>query len=192
MRFRFSPRGTALLYVALCAAMIPSFMRTACAQQAAGQATGAAQPEAILHPADMTKLLPATVFFRGQTATTQARNSGGVRFADGFFFLTALVDNSGYSTGIQEKYQAYLITEVPLSFDGHTLPPGAYGAGIVKGANSMQFVVQDLGAHDLLQAAAANDAKLHRPTPLQVMAGSATGKYRLYFGRNFVEFERPQ
>lgn len=106
--------------------------------------------------------------------------------------MAALVDNSGYSTGIQEKYQAYLITEVPLSFDGHTLPPGAYGAGIVKGTDSLQFVVQDLGAHDLLRASAANDAKLRRPTPLLVMADSAAGKYRLYFGRNFVEFERPQ
>jgi hypothetical protein len=174
-------------------------MRSACAQQtaAARQTAGAGQapaalPEAVLHPPDLTKLLPASVFFRGQTATTQARNSGGVRFADGFFMMAALVDNSGYSTGIQEKYQAYLITEVPLSFDGHTLPPGAYGAGIVKGADSLQFVVQDLGAHDLFQASAANDAELHRPTPLQVTAVSASGKYRLYFGRNFVEFSRAQ
>jgi hypothetical protein len=155
------------------------------------QAT-AAQPEAILHPADLSKLLPDSVFFRGQTATTQARNSGGVRFADGFYVLISLVDNSGYSTGIQEKYQAYLITEVPLSFDGHRLPPGAYGAGIVKSTDSPQFVVQDIGAHDLIQTAATNDAKLHRPTPLQVLAGSASGKYRLYLGRNYVEFERAQ
>jgi hypothetical protein len=106
--------------------------------------------------------------------------------------LTALVDNSGYSTGVQEKYQAYLITEVPLTFGGHRLAPGAYGAGIVKGGETPQFVVQDLGAHDLLQTAAVNDAKLHRPTPLQVLAGESAGKYRLYMGRNYVEFERAQ
>ena len=151
-----------------------------------------AQTEAILHPADTAKLLPPAVFFRGQSATTQTRNSGGVRFADGFYVLATLVDNSGYSTGIQEKYQAYLITEVPLSFAGHHLAPGAYGTGIVKNGDSLQFVVQDVGAHDLLQAAAANDAKLHRPTPLQVLEGSGSGKYRLYFGRNYIEFERAQ
>jgi hypothetical protein len=151
-----------------------------------------AKPEAVLHSDDMGKLMPGSVFFRGQTATTQARNSGGVRFADGYFVLAALVDNSGYSTGIQQKYQAYLITEVPLTFDGHRLAPGAYGAGIVKNGDSLQFVVQDLGAHDLLQVAAANDAKLHRPTPLQILADSEPAKYRLYFGRNFVEFERAQ
>jgi hypothetical protein len=170
-----------LLILVLSAAPLPSFAQAA-----------TAQPEAILHPADLSKLLPDAVFFRGQTATTQARNSGGIRFADGFYVLISLVDNSGYSTGIQEKYQAYLITEVPLSFDGHRLPPGAYGAGIVKSTDSPQFVVQDIGAHDLIQAAAANDAKLHRPTPLQVLAGSAPGKYRLYLGRNYVEFERLQ
>jgi hypothetical protein len=182
MSFRVGARAVGLLLILVLESAAPgSFAQSA-----------PAQPEAILHPADATKLLPGSVFFRGQTATTQTRNSGGVRFTDGFYVLVALVDNSGYSTGIQEKYQAYLLTEVPLSFDGHQLPPGAYGAGIVKNADSLQFVVQDIGAHDLLQSAAANDAKLHRPTPLQVLAGSAPGKYRLYLGRNYAEFERAQ
>ena len=146
--------------------------------------------DAILHPADLAKVVPGSVFFRGQSATTQLRNAGGVRFADGFLMFAVLVDNSGYSTGIQQKYQAYFITEVPLNFEGHRLPPGAYGAGIVKTGASPQFVIQDLGAHDLLQASAKHDAKLHRPVPLELMAGSGAGTYRLYFGRNYVEFER--
>lgn len=179
-RFKAAVCSTLLLLVASIAAR-SSFAQTA-----------SAQPEAILHPGDVTKLMPASVFFRGQSATTQTRNSGGVHFADGFYVLATLVDNSGYSTGIQEKYQAYFITEVPLSIDGHKLAPGAYGAGIVKTGDSLQFVVQDIGAHDLLQATAANDAKLRRPTPLQVLGGSSSGKYRLYFGRNYVEFERAQ
>ena len=58
--------------------------------------------------------MPAQVFFRGQSATVQMRNSGGIRYADGMFTIMALVDTSGYSSGIQQKYQAYLITEVPL------------------------------------------------------------------------------
>jgi hypothetical protein len=172
---------SALFVLAVFVTVIPCFAQAA-----------PAQPEAILHPADVAKLLPASVFFRGQSATTQTRNSGGVRFADGFYVLATLVDNSGYSTGIQEKYQAYFITEVPLSIGGHKLAPGAYGAGILKTGDSLQFMVQDIGAHDQLQAAAANDASLHRPTPLQVLAGSSAGKYRLYFGRNYVEFERAQ
>jgi hypothetical protein len=153
-------------------------------------AVPAAQPEAVLHPADLAKILPGAVFFRGQSATTQQRNSGGVRYADGYFTFAALVDNSGYSTGIQEKYQAYFITEVPITIGGHALAPGAYGAGIIKNSTGLQFVVLDIGAHDLFSTDAANDPKLHRPTPLQVMQSDAPGKYRLYFGRNYVEFER--
>ncbi|MGB0123444.1 MAG: hypothetical protein WBP63_08425, partial [Silvibacterium sp.] len=136
----------------------------------------AAQPEAILHPADLGKILPDSVFFLGQSATTQARNSGGVRFADGAVMLAALVDNSGYSSGVQQKYQACLLTDTGLDFEGHHLAPGAYGVGIVKTDVSPQFVVMDIGAHDLFQAVAANDAKLHRPTPLQILQASDAGK----------------
>ena len=153
-------------------------------------ATLASQPEAVLHPSDLAKILPGSVFFRGQSATTQGRNSGGVRYADGYFTFASLVDNSGYSTGIQEKYQAYFITEVPITIGGHALAPGAYGTGIIKNANGPQFVVLDIGAHDLFTTDAVNDAKFHRPTPLQVVAADTPGKYRLYFGRNYVEFER--
>lgn len=154
------------------------------------QSAPVSQGEAVLHSADLAKIVPGSVFFRGQSATTQLRNAGGVRFAGGFLMFAVLVDNSGYSTGIQQKYQAYLVTEVPLNFEGHRLVPGAYGAGIVKTGASPQFVVQDLGAHDLLQASAKHDATLHRPVPLEVMAGRGVGTYRLYFGRNYVEFER--
>lgn len=154
------------------------------------QTASVPQGEAILHPADLAKIVPGSVFFRGQSATTQLRNSGGVRFAHGFLMFAVLVDNSGYSTGIQQKYQAYFITEVPLNFEGHRLAPGAYGAGIVRTGASPQFVIQDLGAHDLLQAPAKHDAVLHRPVPLEVMAGSSAGTYRLYFGRNYVEFKK--
>jgi len=150
------------------------------------------QADTILHPADATKILPASVFFRGQSATIQGRNSGGVHFADGFLVLVSMVDNSGYSTGIQEKYQAYFITEVPLDINGHRLVPGAYGVGIIKNASGPQFVVLDIGAHDLFMVDAVSDAKFRRPTPLQVTEGEAPGKYRVYFGRNYVEFQRAQ
>lgn len=70
--------------------------------------------DSVLKPAEIQKLLPATVFYRGQTAPTQLRNSGGVKLADGFYVLAALVDTSGYTTGVQAKYQACFVTEVPI------------------------------------------------------------------------------
>ncbi len=144
--------------------------------------------EVILKAADITpKLFPETVFFRGQTAPVQLRNSAGVRFSDDLYALAALVDSSGYSSGLREKYQGYLITEVALDFGGQTLPPGAYGFGFLNGG---KFVIMDVGAHDVVQGASRHDADLKRPVPLQIAAAPASGTYRLYVGREYVEFHR--
>jgi len=100
--------------------------------------------------------------------------------------LVALVDTSGYSSQVQEKYQAYFITERTLEIDGHRLPPGAYGCGFI--ANDI-FIVQDIGANDLFTAHSTRDAALHRPTPLQILAApEGTGSYRLYAGRSYIIF----
>ena len=174
-------RCIVLFTVALLAAVVSS---------ALPQSATASAPtkEAILTSAEVdNKLLPEKVFFRGQIAPVQARNTGGVRYADGFLVFAGLVDSSGYSTGIREKYQAYFINEVPVKIGGQTLKPGAYGVGFLEGN---KFVVMDLGANDVLQATSTKDAELKRPVPLQFVAGSGTGNYRLYHGRDYIEFHR--
>ena len=160
----------------------------ATAQQAAepAAATASKQP-GVLKASEMAGLMPGQVFYRGQSATVQIRNSGGVRFADGMLVLAALVDTSGYSTGVQQHYQAYLITEVPLQIGDQRLAPGAYGVGFVEGD---RFVVMDVGDHELLHASSRRDAELRRPTPLQVVAGPEPETYRLYAGRSYVELRR--
>jgi len=143
--------------------------------------------DTVLKAADIKpKLFPESVFFRGQTAPAQMRNTAGVHFSDDFYVLAALVDNSGYSTGIREKYQAYLITEVPLQFGSQTLKPGAYGMGFIDGG---KFVVLDLAANDVLQATSQKDTEMKRPVPLQIVAADG-GKYRLHAGREYIEFSR--
>ena len=144
--------------------------------------------EVILKAADITpKIFPERVFFRGQSAPVQLRNSGGVHFADDLFVLAGMVDSSGYSTAIKEKYQAYLLNEATLEIGGQTLKPDSYGIGFLNGG---KFVVMDLGANDVLQAASQRDAEMKRPVPLQVVASATAGTYRLYAGRDYVEFRR--
>src|SRR5258708_24178202 len=146
--------------------------------------------EVVLKASDVTsKMFPERVFFRGQSAPVQFRNSGGVHFADDLYVLAGMVDSSGYSTAIKEKYQAYLLNEVTLEIAGQTLKPGAYGIGFLNGG---KFVVMDAGANDLLQVASQHDAEMKRPVPLQVVAAAAAGSYRLYAGRDYVEFRRAQ
>ena len=139
-----------------------------------------------LKATDITsKIFPDQVFFRGQVAPVQMRNTGGIHFSDDAYVLTGLVDSSGYSSDIRQKYQGYLITEVALEMGGQKLAPGAYGFGFVAGN---KLVVMDLGAHDVFQASSAKDAEMKRPVPLQVV--SAEGTYRLYAGRDYVEITR--
>lgn len=140
----------------------------------------------VLKPADLVKLFPATVYYCGQTAPVQMRNTGGVKFADGHYVLAGLVDTSGYSSGLAAKYQGYLIAEVPLTIGGKHLPAGAYGFGFLDGG---KFLVTDLGGHDVLSAHSATDAAMSRPRPLEVTVDPAGG-FRLYAGRAYVEFSR--
>jgi hypothetical protein len=171
-------RLDAILKLAAAGVMAVAVLTVPAAMNAQGTDT-------VLKPADTQKLLPAGVFYRGQSAPTQLRNSGGVKFADGFYVLATLVDTSGYSTDLQAKYQAYFITEVPIKVGGQNLAAGIYGVGFVGD----KFLVTDVGGHDVLTANTAEDPELKRPMPLQVMA-DAGGGFRLYAGRKYVSFSR--
>jgi hypothetical protein len=140
----------------------------------------------VLAPAEVQKLMPDHVWYKGQAAPSQARNSGGVKFADGSFVLATMVDTSGYSSDVQAKYQAYFIAESALKIGGQSLPAGIYGVGFV-GDN--KFVVTDVGGHDVFTVDSSNDAAMTRPRPLQVAADPAGG-FRLYAGRRYVTFSK--
>ena len=57
----------------------------------------------VLKPADTQKLFRRAVYYKAQSAPTQLRNSGGVKFADGYYLLATLVDTSGYSSDVHRK-----------------------------------------------------------------------------------------
>ena len=138
----------------------------------------------VLDRTQASKIMPATVFFRGQTAPTQGRNSGGVHFANGRYMLAALVDTSGYATEVRQTYQGYLLTEETLDFGGHHLAPGAYGFGFI---GNHKFVVLDIGGHRLFETSSQAFAG-RRPVPLEVL--SAQNGYELCSGRDCVDFHR--
>lgn len=176
---RLSPilRRSVLLIVVSCVAGCASVVQLVRAQ------TTAPVPAKILSPQDVATLMPHSVFFRGQSATVQLRNTFGLRTAEGALVLAGLVDTSGYATGIQQKYQGYLLSEAALTIDGKSLPAGAYGFGFV--ANDT-FIVMDIGAHELLKVTSKTDSNLPHPRPLMIVAGTHPGNYRLYEGRRFV------
>jgi len=142
--------------------------------------------DTILKPTDTQKLLPASVYYKAQSAPTQLRNSTGIKFADGFYLLATMVDTSGYSSDVAAKYQAYFIAEIPIKIGGQNLPAGIYGIGFVGGG---KFIVTDVGAHDVMTASSTTDDGLKRPMPLQIIA-DPTGGFRLSGGREYVILTR--
>jgi hypothetical protein len=146
-------------------------------------AAAVAQPAAkhILSSDELNKAVPAEFFFRGQKAPVQLRNAVGFQLPDGKMMLAALVDASGYSTAIQQKYQGLLITESKLRIGGRALVPGQYGFGF---AADGKFMIMDVGNNDVLGAAYQTDPALQRAVPLKLVEDGA--EYKLYAGKKWV------
>lgn len=135
----------------------------------------------ILTGDELKKAVPSEYFYRGQKAPVQMRNAVGFQLADGKMMLAALVDASGYSTAIQQKYQGMLVTESKLSIGESTLAPGQYGFGFTSDG---KFVVMDVGNNDVLSSSYENDSALHRPVPLKLVEDGSG--YKLYAGRKWI------
>jgi hypothetical protein len=135
----------------------------------------------VLSPDELKKAVPEEYFYRGQKAPVQLRNSVGFQLAGGKMMLAALVDASGYSTAVQQKYQGMLTTEVKLQIGGSTLAPGQYGFGFTSDG---KFVVMNVANDDVLSASWQNDADLKRPVPLKLVEDGEG--YKLYGGRKWV------
>lgn len=131
----------------------------------------------------LKKAVPGSYFFAGQSAQVQVRNSVGLKTAGGKMVLAGLVDTSGYSTSIQEKYQGFFITETKVAFDGNALDPGQYGFGFKDG----KFMVMNVASTDLFSVATHDDDQLKHAVPLK-LEKEGDG-YRLYAGKKYVGFK---
>jgi hypothetical protein len=157
--------------VAAVAAVVILLLTTGLAQKAT---------QHLLSAEELKNVVPTDFFFRGQKAPTQLRNSTGFQLVDGKVTLAALVDVSGYSTAIQQKYQGLLITESKLNIGGSELPPGEYGFGF----ESDKFVVTNVASDDILSVPSQTDTELKRPVPLKLAEAGAS--YKLYAGKKWV------
>jgi hypothetical protein len=135
----------------------------------------------VLSSDELKKVVPAEYFFRGQKAPVQLRNAVGFQLANGKMTLAALVDASGYSTAIQQKYQGLLITESKLNIGGSELAPGQYGFGFTADA---KFLVMDVANNDVLGGGSQMDSAVQHAVPLKLVADG--DGYKLYAGKKWV------
>ncbi len=156
-------------------------------QNTAAAASATSTAPALLSADQVAKLLPPSVYFKGQSAPLQLRNAAAARYPDGAVLFASLVDTSGYSTSVRERYQFYLVSETPLSIGGKALAPGAYGAGFLEDGT---FVIMDIGGHDTLLSRTKRDDNMQRPRPLQLVGGTDPQELRLYLGRSYATLTR--
>ncbi len=141
----------------------------------------AQETASVLNEKDSARVVPASFYFEGQSAPTQMRNSAAARFGTKRYVIAGLVDTSGYSSGVREKYQGLLITDSPIAIGGKQLGVGAYGFGF---SDDSKFNVFDVGGNLVITTSAAKDTAMKRPRPLMMTIEG--GELRLYAGRSYT------
>jgi hypothetical protein len=125
-------------------------------------------------------------YLEGNAIPTQKRNTVVLKGADGKHLVFGLLDTSGYSAEIQQKYAGMMIVERKVSVGGTPVGTGAYGFGLQKPTPAEgpgKLIVYDVSGAKVGEAAAQYDAKLAQPVPLQVVGD------KLYVGRHWVEIK---
>lgn len=129
----------------------------------------------------LTRIVPTSFYFAGQSAQTQMRNSSAASIGKERFVIAGLVDTSGYSTEISGKYEGFLITDSPINLGDKTLETGAYGFGF---STDGKLHIFDLSSKELLSVETQQDKDLKRPRPLMMtIAGDSV---RFYKGKNYA------
>lgn len=129
---------------------------------------------------------PKDFYLEGNAIPTEKRNAALISTSNSARVLFGLIDTTGYSSQVQQKYIGMIITEGELEVCGHNLGVGSYGFGLEKPADQSrgdaQLHLYDQAGKQIFACGASKDAKLTKPKPLEV----ATTSSRLYLGRYWV------
>ena len=167
----FKRRGY-ISFLVLCTFLFGASAMTAAQEKAA--------PE-ILAETELARIMPTSFYFAGQSAPTQIRNSAVARLGKDRHVIVGMVDTSGYSTEISDKYEGFLITDSPVIIGGKELMTGAYGFGF---STADKLRIFDLSGKEIMWVETANDKELKRPRPL--MMSVKGGNVRFYKGKNYA------
>jgi len=123
-------------------------------------------------------------YLEGNSIPTEKRNAALIKTSSGARVEFALLDTTGYSSQVQEKYSGMIISEGPIGICGIKLGVGSYGFGTKlprpPGSGDAQVFFYDQAGSQVGECGAPKDAQLKTPKPLQVVI--AGGKAKLYLG----------
>jgi hypothetical protein len=138
------------------------------------------------------RALPTDFYLEGNHIPVQKRNAAMLKNAKGARLLVALLDTTGYSSQVQQKYAGMLITETKVSVCGIAVGVGSYGFGLERPAPTSSadapFRIYDQAGEKIGECASKKDDSIKQPTPLAVTTAKG-GPARLYLGKYVIEIK---
>jgi hypothetical protein len=175
---RFAAGGLILAAITILVGM----PRGAFAQGAFEQLSGKAFESAI----------PNDFYLEGNRIPVEKRNAVLLKTPAGARLVLALIDTTGYSSQIQQKYIGMLITEGTVSVCSVSLSVGSYGFGLEKPpahtSGAAKFLVYNQAGEKVGDCAPKRDSAMKQPKPLSIVL-SKEGGARLYLNRYFLELK---
>jgi hypothetical protein len=167
-------------WLVLMLVMLAAWARDARAQGAFAQVTGK----------EFDSALPKDFYLEGNAIPTQMRNAALLKTPAGARVLFALIDTTGYSSQIKQKYIGMVISEGKISVCGISVGVGSYGFGLDKppatsNADAKFFLYNQAG-QKVGECAAKKDNTIKQPNPLS-MDVTKGAPARLLLGKYALE-----
>ena len=136
--------------------------------------------------------IPNDFYLEGNRIPVEKRNAVLLKTPAGARLVLALIDTTGYSSQIKQKYIGMVITEGTVSVCNVPLNVGSYGFGLAKPAatssEDAKFYLYNQAGETVGECGAKKDSAVKQPKPLNIVLSKEAGA-RLYLGRYVLELK---
>jgi hypothetical protein len=130
--------------------------------------------------------IPTDFYLEGNRIPTQKRNSVLAKTPAGARVVLGLIDTSGYSSHIQQKYEGMIISEGSFTLCGQKIGVGSFGFGNTKpmatSNEDMKLMIYDQAGNKVAECSGKKDSSLAQPSPLQIVIGNPSKLYLTRYG----------
>jgi hypothetical protein len=134
--------------------------------------------------------MPKDFYLEGNAIPTEKRNAALLKTPEGKRVMVALIDTTGYSSQIKQKYIGMMIAEGAFSVCGQQVAVGSYGFGLDKPTPPSDadatFHFYNQAGDKLFDCAAKKDTTAAQAQPLKV---TTTGGAKLFLGKYWLELK---
>ena len=138
------------------------------------------------------RAVPGDFYLEGNRIPVEKRNATLLKNAKGARVVVGLIDTSGYSSQIKQKYMGMLITETKISVCGTALGVGSYGFGLDRPPATSNadatFKLYNQAGEKVGECAAKRDDSVKQPKPLAVVTAKGEPA-KLELGKYVIEIK---